>query len=234
MSKTAALFRSPEDAAASAARLAALGWSVALAPAAAPAPLPVLSPLGPFAGIVASSAKAFEYADAQVLHALRGAPVHVVGEKTARAAIRCGFASQPAARDAAELARRIVAGFAPPARFVYLAGRDRKSDLERALAEAGLAVETLETYEMRAREAWSREEAEGVGRADAALHYSRRSAKLACALATRAGLRERWRALIHVGLSADALEPLEATAARLIVAAEPNEAAMFAALVKLA
>ena len=113
----------------------------------------------------------------------------------------------------------------------YLAGRDRKSDLERALAAAGLSLATLEVYEMRARQQWREDEIETVARAEAALHYSRRSAEVSLALALKAGLGARWRNIAHIAISQDAAAPLSAAGAKdVFVAATANEAAMFAAL----
>ncbi len=156
----------------------------------------------------------------------------MVGEKTLRAAERAGLhANAPALPDAAALAQKLVAAFSAPARLLYLAGRDRKSDLERALTAAGLSVATLEVYEMRAREQWRKTEIECVARADAALHYSRRSAEVSLALAFHAGLGALWRNIAHVAISDDAASPLNAAGAKdVVVAAAANEAAMFVAL----
>ena len=71
MNKTAALFRAEEDAAESAARLAALGISAVIAPAFEPAALPALPPQGPFDGVIATSAKAFELASPATLAAVK-------------------------------------------------------------------------------------------------------------------------------------------------------------------
>jgi len=65
----------------------------------------------------------------------------------------------------------------------------------------------------------------------AALHYSRRSAALAVALAERAGLADPFRAILHVCLSPDAGEPLRAMGApRLAWASEPREDRLIDAL----
>ncbi len=229
MTNTVALFRARDDAERTAARLAALGCEAAIAPAFEPAALtPPPPPAGAFAAVLATSARAIAFAPLRVLGAL---PLLVVGETTARAAKAKGIAvSAPPARDAEELARAIVATFAPSERLLYLVGRDRKPDLERALAGSGFAVVALEVYEMRARAAWDAEEAASVRRAVAALHYSRRSAELAVTLALGAGLGARWLAMRHVAISADAAAPLAASGVEPAVAGEPNENAMLAAL----
>jgi uroporphyrinogen-III synthase len=155
-----------------------------------------------------------------------------VGVRAARASrvAELSLAGEPA-RDAATLAARLIAALAPGARLLYLAGRDRKPGLEAALAAAGHRVDAVALYAAQAREAWSASEAEGVAGCDAALHYSRRSAALALALAERAGVAERFRATTHVCLSAAVAAPLALFGARRIVAADaPNEARLIAAL----
>ena len=140
------------------------------------------------------------------------------------------LAGEPAA-DASALAERLVRTLPPGARLLYLAGRDRKPALEAALAAAGLVVHAVELYAADAREAWSAREAGAVAGCDGALHYSRRTAALSLALAARAGLAERFRALLHVCLSAEVAEPLAADGAtRIAVAAAPDEAHLLAAL----
>ena len=232
MTKTAALFRAEEDAAESAARLAELGISAVIAPAFEPAALAASPPPGPFVAMIATSAKAFELAGPTTLEAAQDLEAYVVGEKTFRAAERAGLhANAPALRDATALARKLVDAFSAPARLLYFAGRDRKSDLERALVAAGLSVATLEVYEMRAREQWSETEIESVARAAAALHYSRRSAEVSLALALKAGLGALWRNIAHIAISHDAAAPLSAAGAKnVVVAAAANEVAMFVAL----
>ena len=117
-------------------------------------------------------------------------------------------------------------------RLLYLAGRDRKPTLEAALAAAGFTVQAVEALRRRsARGVERRPKPRPVAACDGALHYSRRTAALAVGLAARAGLAEHFRALLHVCLSADVAEPLAAAgAARIVVAAAPDEAHLLAAL----
>ena len=232
LTRTVALFRAEEDAAESATRLAALGISAVIAPAFEPAGLPASPPAGRFDAAIATSAKAFELAGPMTLAAAEDLEAYVVGEKTLAAAVRAGLrVGAPALPDAAALARKLVDAFSAPARLLYLAGRDRKSDLERALAAAGLILATLEVYEMRARQQWREDEIESVASAEAALHYSRRSAEVSLGLARAAGLGALWRNIAHIAISHDAAAPLSAAGVKeVFVAAKANEAAMFAAL----
>ena len=133
--------------------------------------------------------------------------------------------------DAATLGERLTATLAPGDRLLYLAGRDRKPELEAALAAAGLRIVAAPLYVAEARKAWSVAEARAVAACDAALHYSRRSAALAVALAERAGVGEGFRAMTHVCLSAAVSAPLVAFGAGRIVCADaPDEARLIAAL----
>ena len=149
-------------------------------------------PLGHFDAVLATSARGFELASAAVLASTRGLPLFVVGERAGEAARERRFTlNAPPSPDAMDLALLLTRrSLAPASRMLYLAGRDRKHDLEDALAASGHYVTALEVYEARAREAWNDEEIAALSRCDAALHYSRRSAELALTLARRAGLAD--------------------------------------------
>lgn len=185
---TVAVFRALDDATGTLDALARLGCQVALAPVTQIVTLTPPYPPGPFDFVVATSAKAFA-----ALSGLADLPLFVVGEKTARAARRLGFSPQAPAADVAALIPRLPAG-----RALYLAGRDRKPELERALTGR---IAVMETYEARAREGWRLEEARAVAGADAALHYSARGAALAGQLARDADIGEAFERLAHVCLS---------------------------------
>jgi len=232
MIRRIALMRAEDDAEATAAELAAHGFEAAIAPAIAIRALPAALPEGRFDALVATSPRAIRALGALDRARLATVPLHVVGARAAHVGREFGLAlaGEPAP-DAAALAERLARTLAPGASLLYLAGRDRKPMLEAALAATGLVVQTVELYAAEAREAWSAHETEAVAACDGALHYSRRTAALAVGLAARAGLAERFRALLHVCLSADVAEPLAtAGAARIVVAAAPDEANVLAAL----
>ena len=85
--------------------------------------------------------------------------------------------------------------------------------------------------EVAARETWSPRETAALASCVAALHYSRRSASLAAALAKAAGAEEPFLKLEHVCLSRDVAEPLLAIGAtRVAVAETPDEASLFRTL----
>ena len=118
----------------------------------------------------------------------------------------------------------------PGASVLYLAGRDRKGTIEAAL-ESAFALEIVEAYAAEAREAWSPAETRALASCVAALHYSRRSAGLAAALAKVSGAEARFLELVHVCLSRDVAEPLDAAgAAGIAIAETADEAGLFRAL----
>ena len=216
---TVALFRARQDALRSAEALSRRGFAAAVAPvvelaATGAPPLP-----GPFDFVVATSAKAISFASPEVLAAR--APLYVVGEKTAAASRRLGLAPQVVAADIAGLTPRLPKGCA-----LYLAGADRKPDLEAAL---GARAVTLIVYEARARAGWDETEARAVAAASAALHYSERSATLALALAEKAGLGAAFRRIPHVCLSRAVATPLRGLRCALWPAT-PEEPALLDAL----
>ena len=227
-----ALMRAQDDAEATAAELAARGCEAVIAPAIEIRALSAAPPEGRFDALVAASPRAFHALSEADRARLATIPLHVVGARAARVGRELGFAlaGEPAA-DAAALAERLARTLPPGARLLYLAGRDRKPTLEAALAAAGLVVQAVELYAAEARAAWSAREARAVAGCDGALHYSRRTAALAVALAARAGLAEPFRAVDHFCLSADVAAPLLADGAERVVCADaPDEAHLMAAL----
>jgi len=229
-SKRVALFRAANDARKTAARLVALGFEAVIAPVMAPVALETAIPAGPFDAVAATSAKALDFADPALLASFADTPLYVVGAAGEAAAARRGLSLAASAGDAVALALVLVATLPGQGRVLYLAGADRKLELESALIRAGLSVVAAEVYAAQARQDWSAEEARAVASCRAALHYSRRSAELALRLTARAGVGAQWRAMAHVAISVDAAEPLRASGVTVLVAAAAREEAMLAAL----
>jgi uroporphyrinogen-III synthase len=199
-----ALFRAHEDCAGTVARLAERGIAAVIAPVTELEAAPAELPSGRFDFALATSAKAIEFAPAEALAAIRDLPLYVVGEKTAAAARAQGCAPAAVAPDVGRLAPQLdgVGG-----RALYLAGRDRKPDLETALSGRLVA---LVVYAARERAGWSAEEAQAVAGAAAALHYSERGAALASAFAEAAGVGAAFRRLRHVCMARHVAAPLAA------------------------
>jgi uroporphyrinogen-III synthase len=170
--------------------------------------------------------------DALAPAGLPAVPVFAVGGRTCAALERSGFTHVTGAPDAAALAQ-IIARTMAPAPLLFVAGRDRKVELEASLARAGFRIEVWEAY--RAVAVGSLPEparAALSGRyVDVVLHYSRRSAETALTLVRSAGLEREFAAVLHLCLSADVAEGLESLAQRRIdVAARPDEDALMDAL----
>jgi uroporphyrinogen-III synthase len=160
-------------------------------------------------------------------------PVFAVGERSAAAVRQAGCANVHSGEgDAAGLAALIARMLAPDTVLLHVAGRHRKPEPEASLREAGHTVRVWEAYEaVAARDLPDRlSSALTAGRIDGVLHYSRRSAALLVDLVDRAGLRPHLRSVTHLCLSADVAVPLASLDAAVLVAAEPHETALLAAL----
>lgn len=196
-------------------------------------------PQGLVDGVIATSAAAFDLADFPADYPLPEARrlmrVFTVGSKTADAARRHGFTGEMVnAQDAKELAAAITAQLKPEMRLIYLAGHDRKTDLETACRDAGFTIVPIETYEARAATELSEQALHAFGNdgIDAVLYYSRRSAEIFLSLAADAEINLA--PIQHVAISADAAEPLhDAGYQRIAIAAEPREVAILALLSEL-
>ena len=222
--------RARGDAARTAAALRARGHDVLLSP--------VLEVVGAGAmidpsaaqGLLATSAHAFEGLSREDANGLASLPLFVVGVQTAQAAAEAGLAPpRVIAASAAELAQQIATALPAPLRLLYLAGHDRKPDLEAALERRGFAIDVAVTYEARAMETLSPEVAQALrrGEADAVLHFSRRSARLFMAGVAQAGLAPQGARLRHVCISPDAAQDLGPSA---VIAPTPDSAGLFKAL----
>ena len=226
--------RALDEAARTAASLAALGHAAILSPVLEIVPTGAEWPAGVVDGVLATSAQAFEFLSAApewpAPEARRLMPVYAVGARTLEAARERGFEGRATlAQDARALAREMTETLdrAAPARLVYLAGRDRKPDIEAELAQAGHLVETIVVYAAEPAEALDPEAAALIesGAIGAALHFSRRSAQIFLELAREADLDLA--RLAHIAISEDAAQPLRvAGLASVRIAADPSEPAM--------
>ena len=210
---------------ATARRLRAMGHTPMLAPLLAIAGLEADLPPGPFDALLATSANAFLAPKPQT-----GVVLHVAGARTARAAQAAGWPAPAAiAPDARALVAALLRAYPAGASFLYLAGRDRKSDVETLLRAAGHAVSVAETYAAEAASAFPPpvRAALADGTLHAALHYSRRSAAMFIALAQASGLAAQAAALLHLCLSHDVAAPLARLGAtRILCATAPDEASL--------
>lgn len=226
------LTRPSDQAARSAEKLKAMGHTAVLSPVIEIVPTQALWPDGVIDVVIATSARAFE-----CLHlapewpppeARRLFPLFLVGAKTAEAARARGFEGPLLITlDAKALCRVISDRFAAPTRILYLAGSDRKSDLETGCAGTGLVLDVVETYAAQAMASLSDEAVRlaAAGAIGAVLHFSRRSAEIFLRLAAKATLDPA--PLLHIAISEDVAASLAALP-KVVVAAEPNEDAILA------
>jgi uroporphyrinogen-III synthase len=228
--------RPEPQASATAARLAARGHTAVLAP--------VLETIvEPFAPIETAGVAAIAVTSRAALDALAGRPdrdallrlpVFAVGDATAAAARRAGFAEVRSGGGAVgDLARLLAADLPPGATVLHLAGRDRAGDIAAALAPSGIAVRTAVLYRTAPVAALPPRVAAAVaaGEIDAVVAYSPRSAEALVAAAAASGVAAALLALPILCLSEAVAAPLAAAgAARPSVAARPNEAALLALL----
>jgi uroporphyrinogen-III synthase len=224
--------RAAEDAARTAARLAVCGHETILSPVIEIVPTGAILPEEIFDGVIATSAHAFAGL-AQVPRALRSTVLLVAGSRTAEAAQRAGFGvAETVAVDVQALLAAMAENFPEPFRFLYLAGRDRKPDLERDLRARGHDVTIVETYVAQAASALSDAAVAALRdeRLDTVLHFSPRSAAIFVDLVARAGLSSNAARVRHIAISDDSAQPLRARSWHVDVAATPDEDAVLACL----
>jgi uroporphyrinogen-III synthase len=222
--------RPNDEAQRTAARLAARGHDALVCPLLTIVPTGDPAPEGDFTAILVTSARAV---DALARLPGRTGPVFAVGAQTGERLRQAGFVDlRIGSGDAAGLAEAVAAALPAGARVLHAAGRHRKPEPGLSLRARGFDVAVWEVYEARAATVLPNELAEALatGRIDAALHYSRRSTALLVELAEKAGLLAALRDLSHAGLSGDAAAPLAAAGAKVMLAAEPAEEALLAAL----
>lgn len=203
-----------EEALRSAAKLEGAGYSALLSPVLTMRATGASWPEGVVDGVIATSAQAFDLLvlrpEWPLPEALRLMPLWLVGDRTGDAAHRKGFDGPVRlAPHAKLLAQEITAALSPPARLIYLAGQDRKPDLEKKLSKAGLTVEAQEIYAAEAVDQLSDIALESLRRNDvgAAMHYSRRSAEIFLGLMRKAELDPA--TFVHICMSEDVAVPLK-------------------------
>jgi uroporphyrinogen-III synthase len=222
--------RPQADSERTAAALEALGHEVLVAPLMRVEPVAV-DLAGTWSAIVITSANALQAIPATADGA-KTLPVFAVGDRSAEAARRAGFAEVSSANgDINDLVRLVATrGAGAKAPLLYLAGEDRSGDLVAQLAAHGIDAEMKVVYRVVA-EVFPPVLAAALesGDVDAVLHFSRRSAELFVEGARSAGVAGPAEDVRHLCLSSQIAEPL-AGASRIAVAARPEEAVLVALL----
>lgn len=219
-------------------RLTDLGHDPLVAPVLAMSATGEAMPAGSFDGVLVTSANAVAALAARAPRRDDDAvPVFCVGSRTAEAAREAGLPQVREARgDAAALSRLVRETLPAGSHLIHLAGADRKAEPAASLIAAGYVVTVHVAYAMNAVPRLPISVAEALGETGghtlhAALHYSRRSAETALALAISAGCGGAFRSLMHYCLSADVAAPLVAAGSIThFVAARPSEESILARL----
>jgi uroporphyrinogen-III synthase len=227
--------RPEPDNARTAEALRARGHDVTLAPVLRVAPEPDADlGDGPWAAVLITSANAARaVADHPRKDTCLRVPAICVGRRSAEAARAAGFADVVSADGDAGGLARLVAARAPNRPLLWLAGEDRAGDLAAALAPHGIAVHTVVIYRAVAATILPADVRAALagGAIDGVLHYSRRSADAFEAIAMAAGIDLKSLPTKHYCLSAQVAAPLRQLGVdTLVVAARPDEAALFALL----
>lgn len=193
-----------------------------------------------YGGIIVTSANAIRAVESQLANSpLLKLPVFTVGERTAAAAHAAGFGKVFSADGDAVALRDLIVETAKAKKLkkksplLYLAGEEISRDLPGELRDQGFEVVTHIAYRMVPAKSLPREVVDGfaAGRIEAVLHYSRRSARAFVEAARTGGVEISALALPQCCLSAAVAEIVrEAGATQVMVAARPDENALFEAL----
>jgi len=193
-----------------------------------------------YGAVIITSANALRGIEGQLKASrLLKLPLFAVGEHTATAASHIGFKHVISAKgDAAGLRDLIVASVKAKALkktspLLYLAGADLARDLAGELGERGFTVVTQTTYRMIPASNLPDQvfDAFAANRIEAVLHYSRRSARAFLESVRGAGVEISALSVPQCCISAGVASVLrDAGASQIMVAAAPDENAMFALL----
>jgi len=193
-----------------------------------------------YGAVIVTSANALRGIEPQLKasHLLK-LPLFAVGEHTATAARGVGFEQVISAKgDAASLRDLVTASVKAKALkktspLLYLAGADLARDLAGELGERGFTVVTQTTYRMIPLSTLPYQvcDAFAANRVDAVLHYSRRSARAFLESVRAAGVEISALSIPQCCISAAVASVVrDAGATQVMVAASPDENALFAAL----
>jgi uroporphyrinogen-III synthase len=224
-----------------AASLRARGFDVLRAPMLRFEPVAVHEDMNArYSAVIVTSANALRGIEPHLKgHRMLELPLFAVGEHTAAAARRAGFTHVVSANgDAANLRDLVLASLKAKelkkaSTLLYLAGAELARDLASELEESGFRVVTQTTYKMIAVTSLPREtrDAFAANQVEAVLHYSQRSARAFLDAARAAGVEISALAIPQCCISAAVASVVrDAGATQVVVAATPDENALFEAL----
>lgn len=193
-----------------------------------------------YGAVIVTSANALRGIEAHLEgHRLLKLPMFAVGEHTAVAARRAGFTHVILANGgAASLRESVLAGvkakiLKKASTLLYLAGADLARDLAGEFGERGFTLVTQTTYRMVPVSSLPFEvcDAFAASQIEAVLHYSRRSARAYLDAVRAAGVEISALAIPQCCISDTVAAVVrDAGASHVIVAASPDENAIFEAL----
>ncbi len=193
-----------------------------------------------YSAVIVTSANALRGIEPHLKgHRMLELPLFAVGEHTAAAARRAGFTHVVSANgDAANLRDLVLASLRAKelkkaSTLLYLAGAEIARDLASELEDSGFRVVTQTTYKMIAVKSLPREacDAFAANQVEAVLHYSQRSARAFLDAARAAGVEISALAIPQCCISAAVASVVrDAGATQVVVAATPDENALFEAL----
>ena len=224
-----------------AASLRARGFDVLRAPMLRFEPVAVHEDMNArYSAVIVTSANALRGVEPLLKgHRMLELPLFAVGEHTAAAARRAGFTHVVSANgDAANLRDLVLARLRAKelkkaSTLLYLAGAEIARDLASELEESGFRVVTQTTYRMIAVKSLPSEarDAFAANQVEAVLHYSQRSARAFLDAARAAGVEISALAIPQCCISATVASVVrDAGATQVVVAATPDENALFEAL----
>jgi uroporphyrinogen-III synthase len=224
-----------------AAALRAKGFEVLLAPMLRFEPVAFRDDMDArYGAVIVTSANALRGIEPHLKgHRMLELPLFAVGEHTALAARRAGFSHVMSANgDAASLCALVLESvkakeLKKASTLLYLAGADLARDIAGELGERGFRVVTQTTYRMVPVSHLPRDvcDAFAANQVEAVLHYSRRSARAFLQAAGAGGVEISALAIPQCCISpAVASVVRDAGASQVIVAASPDENAVFEAL----
>ncbi len=225
-----------------AASLRARGFDVLRAPMLRFEPVAVHEDMNArYSAVIVTSANALRGIEPHLKgHRMLELPLFAVGEHTAAAAARrAGFTHVVSANgDAANLRDLVLASLKAKelkkaSTLLYLAGAEFARDLASELEESGFRVVTQTTYKMIAVTSLPREacDAFAANQVEAVLHYSQRSVRAFLDAARAAGVEISALAIPQCCISAAVASVVrDAGATQVVVAATPDENALFEAL----
>jgi uroporphyrinogen-III synthase len=188
---------------------------------------------GRYDGVVVTSTNAISAVGDKTIAALRSLPFYAVGVQSAEAAREAGFRDVKIGDgDASALAALLIKSFPAGTRLLYLAGAARAQDLAALVKDAGIEIEMRVVYRAVPADKFGENTIAYLrnGGIDAALHYSRRSARNFVALLEKEKLLPAARKLRHLCISDMTAAPLRDADFRVEVARTPGEDALFALL----